>query len=188
LPHPGEVTALLSAWHAGDRDALERLIPVVYEDLRRVAARYMRAERDGHTLQPTELVHEVYVRLIREQDRTWENRAHFFAVAAQMMRNLLVDHARAANREKRGGAAVEVALEDAGQLTAMEPAMILALDDALRDLAKVDPRCSRIVALRYFVGLSNEETAEAMGISSKTVTREWNTARLWLRAQMRAQK
>jgi RNA polymerase sigma factor (TIGR02999 family) len=188
LSQGGEVTALLSAWHAGDRDALERLIPIVYEDLRRVAARYMRAERDGHTLQPTELVHEVYVRLIREQDRTWENRTHFFAVAAQIMRNLLVDHARAANRVKRGGAAAPIPLEEAGPLTVMEPAMILALDDALRDLAKVDPRCSRIVELRYFVGLNNEETAEAMGISSRTVAREWNTARLWLRAQMRSQK
>ena len=186
MPPPGDVTVLLEAWRAGDRAALDKLIPVIYEDLRRIAARYMRTENPGHTLQTTALVHEVYLRLMKEQDRTWEDRAHFFAVAAQMMRNLLVDHARAATRVKRGGGAAELSLNEAPELaTAAEPEAILALDAALRRLAEAAPRASRIVELRYFVGLNNQEVAAILGSSEKTVTREWNTAKAWLRAELR---
>lgn len=177
---------LLEAWRAGDRAALDKLIPVIYEDLRRIAARYMHSEHQGHTLQTTALVHEVYLRLMKEHDRTWEDRAHFFAVAAQMMRNLLVDHARAATRLKRGGGAAELALDEAPDLaTAAEPEAMLALDTALRRLAEAAPRASRIVELRYFVGLNNQEVAAILGSSEKTVTREWNTAKAWLRAELR---
>src|SRR5215469_17035225 len=126
---PGEVTALLSAWRGGDQDAFDQLIPIVYADLRRIAARYMRSENDGHTLQTTALVHEAYLRLTRERERTWENRAHFFGVAAQIMRNLLVDHARRAKCEKRGGGAVGIQLEVGAELCAVDPEDLLALDD-----------------------------------------------------------
>ena len=149
---------------------------------------YMRSEGPGHTLQTTALVHEAYLRLTKEQDRTWENRAHFFAVAAQIMRNLLVDHARMAARAKRGGGAAELSLDQAPELTATEPEVMLALDDALRRLAEVDPRASRIVELRYFVGLSNEEVAGVVGVSEKTVIRDWNTAKAWLRAELRSRE
>ena len=188
MSQQGEVTALLTAWRDGNSQALEKLIPIVYEDLRRVAARYMRAEQPGHTLQTTALVHEAFLRLTKEQDRTWENRAHFFAVAAQIMRNLLVDHARAAARSKRGGGAAAVSLEEAPELTVTEPGVMLALDDALGRLAEVDPRASRVVELRYFVGLSNAEVASVIGVSEKTVTRDWNTAKAWLRAELRNQE
>jgi len=188
MSQQGEVTALLAAWRGGDGDALEKLIPIVYEDLRRVAGRYMRLEEFGHTLQTTALVHEAYLRLTREQDRTWESRAHFFAVAAQIMRNLLVDHARTAARVKRGGGVVEISLDAAPALTTAEPEDLLALDDALRRLAEVDPRASRIVELRYFVGLNNAEVATVIGISEKTVIRDWNTAKAWLRAELRSQQ
>ena len=185
MSQPGEVTVLLEAWRRGDSGALDKLIPIVYEDLRRLAGRYMRSEEPDHTLQATALVHEAYLRLTREQDRTWENRAHFFAVAAQIMRNLLVDHARAATRFKRGGGSAEISLEDAPQLTTAEPEVMLALDEALERLAELDPRASRIVELRYFVGLSNKEAASVLGASEKTVTRDWNTAKAWLRAELR---
>jgi RNA polymerase sigma factor (TIGR02999 family) len=188
MSQPGEVTALLAAWRGGDGGALDRLIPIVYEDLRRVAGRYMRSEDPGHTLQTTALVHEAYLRLTREQDRTWESRAHFFAVAAQIMRNLLVDHARMATRAKRGGGAAEISFEEAPELTTAEPEVMLALDDALQRLAEVDPRASRIVELRYFVGLNNDEVASVIGVSEKTVTRDWNTAKAWLRAELRSQQ
>jgi RNA polymerase sigma factor (TIGR02999 family) len=188
MSQQGEVTELLSAWRGGDGDALEKLIPIVYEDLRRVAARYMRAEQPGHTLQTTALVHEAYLRLTKEQDRTWENRAHFFAVAAQIMRNLLVDHARIATRAKRGGGGAQLSLEEAPELTTAAPTVMLALDDALRRLAEVDPRASRIVELRYFVGLSNAEVADVIGTSEKTVTRDWNTAKTWLRSELRSRE
>jgi RNA polymerase sigma factor (TIGR02999 family) len=188
MSQPGEVTALLSAWRSGDADALGRLIPIVYDDLRRVAAHYMRSEQPGHTLQTTALVHEAFLRLTREQDRTWDNRAHFFAVAAQIMRNLLVDHARAASRGKRGGGAAPLSLDQVPELTTTDPEMMLALDQALGRLAEIDPRASRIVELRYFVGLSNEEVAGVLGTSEKTVTRDWNTAKAWLRAELRTRE
>jgi len=189
MPGSGEVTALLVSWREGDRGALERLVPIVYSDLRRIAARYMRSENEGHTLQTTALVHEAYLRLTRERDRTWENRAHFFGVAAQIMRNLLVDHARTAATGKRGGGAVEVHLDDCGAaLNAVDHEELLALDDTLRKLAEVDPRASRIVELRYFVGLTNEEIAEVIGVSEQTLKRDWNTAKAWLRAKLRSRR
>ncbi len=187
MSQPGEVTALLEAWRRGDGEALDALIAIVYEDLRQVAARYMRSEDEGHTLQTTALVHEAFLRLTREQDRTWENRTHFFAVAAQIMRNLLVDHARAASRTKRGGGILGISLEEAPELTTAKPEIILALDEALRRLTEIDPRAGRIVELRYFVGLSNNEVAGIIGVSEKTVTRDWNTAKAWLRAELRNQ-
>jgi RNA polymerase sigma factor (TIGR02999 family) len=182
----GDVTTLLSAWREGDPAALDKLIPIVYDDLRRVAARYMRTEQTGHTLQTTALVHEAYVRLIKEQDRTWVNRAHFFAVAAQIMRNLLVDHARAASRSKRGGDKVQVSLDDAPELITIDPEQLVTLDDALNRLADRDPRASRVVELRYFVGLNNEEVAGVLGISEKTVKRDWVAAKAWLQAELRS--
>ena len=182
------MTALLAAWREGDRSALEKLIPIVYSDLRRIAARYMRSENDGHTLQTTALVHEAYLRLTRERERTWENRAHFFSVAAQIMRNLLVDHARRAARVKRGSGAVEIQLDAGTELCAVDPEYLLALDEALRRLAEVDPRASRIVELRYFVGLTNEEIAEVIDSSEKTVRRDWSTAKAWLRAELRGRE
>jgi RNA polymerase sigma-70 factor (ECF subfamily) len=185
-PMGGDVTALLSAWRGGDQDALQRLIPIVYDDLRRVAGRCMRAEKSGHTLQTTALVHEAYVRLTREQDRTWENRAHFFGVAAQIMRNLLVDHARAAARVKRGGGSAHVVLDETPELTTISPEDLLAVDDALRRLAEMDPRASRIVELRFFVGLTNEEVAEVIGASKETVKRDWSAAKTFLRTELRS--
>jgi RNA polymerase sigma factor (TIGR02999 family) len=189
MPGPGEVTTLLVSWREGDRSALEKLIPIVYSDLRRIAARYMRSQGEGHTLQTTALVHEAYLRLTRERERTWENRAHFFGVAATIMRNLLVDHARTAMRDKRGGGAVELSLDVASApLSSVDPEDLLALDDALNRLAELDARASRIVELRYFVGLTNEEIAEVVEASERTVKRDWNTAKAWLRAELRSGK
>jgi RNA polymerase sigma-70 factor, ECF subfamily len=188
MSEPGEVTSLLSAWRGGDQEALELLIPIVYSDLRRIAARYMRTENQGHTLQATALVHEAYLRLTAERERTWENRAHFFGVAAQIMRNLLVDHARRTLAEKRGGNAVAVELDAAAELTAIDPEDLLTLDDALRRLAALDPRAARIVELRYFVGLTVEEIAEVIETSGRTVMREWGTAKAWLRTELRGRK
>ena len=179
---------MLSAWRAGDQQAFERLITIVYADLRRIAARYMRSENEDHTLQPTALVHEAYLRLTGERERTWENRAHFFGVAAQIMRNLLVDHARRALAVKRGGGAVTVQLDAAPDLSGMVPGDVLGLDKALQTLAEVDPRASRIVELRYFVGLTMDEIAEVINTSPRTVKREWATARTWLRAELRDPK
>ena len=186
---PGEVTSLLSAWREGDPEAFERLIPMVYADLRRIAARYMRSENEDHTLQPTALVHEAYLRLTGERERSWENRSHFFSVAAQIMRNLLVDHARKAMTKKRGGGVIMAVQLDAGaELTGVDPEDLLAVDAALRRLAEMDPRASRIVELRYFVGLTIEEIAEVIGASVRTVNREWGTAKTWLRAELRGSK
>src|SRR6185369_9967861 len=140
MAQTGEVTELLAGWSRGDRLALEKLIPIVYDDLRSLASRYMQSENAGHTLQTTALVHEAFIRLTREHQRTWENRSHFFAVAAQIMRNLLVDHARAAARGKRGGGSAEFSLDEVPELTTAEPEVMLALDEALRRLAEVDPR------------------------------------------------
>jgi RNA polymerase sigma factor (TIGR02999 family) len=185
MPASGQVTELLSAWRNGDANALEKLIPLVYEELRRLANRYMGGERVGHTLQPTALVHEAYLRLAREQDRNWESRAHFFAVAAQIMRNLLVDHARTANRAKRGGGAVEVELTEVMGTISVNPDDLLSLDEALNRLVQLDPRAARIVELRCFVGLDNQEIAAVLHTSEKTVTRDWNAARAWLQAELR---
>ena len=163
---------------------MTRLMPVVYRELRRLAAHYMRQERPDHTLQPTALVHEAYLRLVGQPDRNWQNRAHFFAVAAQAMRAVLVDHARANVAQKRGGGKLHVKLDDAPAVAAPEPRYLLVLDQALKQLEQIDARASRVVELRWFVGLSVEEAAHVMGISEKTVRRDWNFAKAWLQAEL----
>ena len=175
-----EVTQLLVAWSQGDQAALERLMPLVYEELRRVARRYMRRERAGHTLQTTAVVNEAYLRLIDASQVQWQNRAHFFAVSAQLMRRILVDYARAHNYIKRGGEAHHVPLEEAAVFSAERAPDIVALDDALKSLAVMDQRKSRVVELRFFGGLSVEETAEALKVSPRTVLNDWNLAKAWL--------
>lgn len=175
-----EVTMLLGRWRGGDRQALDLLIPLVYEELKRIAQHYLRSERSGHTLQSTALVHEAYVRLINQDLPQWQNRAHFFAVAAQLMRQILVDHARAYRADKRGGGVCKLALEDAQEDAQPMDVDIVALDDALKTLSTMDPQQGKVVELKFFAGLSNEDTAEALGISSSTVKRDWITARAWL--------
>ena len=170
---PEEITQLLADWGRGDASALERLAPLVHAELRRIARRQMSRERPGHTLQATALVNEAYLRLAGQGDFQYQDRAHFFAVCAQVMRHVLIDHARAHSREKRGGAgAVQVTLGEAVALSAGRAAELVALDDALQELQKVDPQKVRLVELRYFVGLSVEETAEVLGISATTARRE----------------
>jgi len=185
-PAPEAVTALLVEWQNGNQAALDQLMPLVYAELRLIAGRYLSRESSDHTLQSTALVHEAYLRLIGQQRVQWQNRAHFFGIAAQMMRRILVDHARHQHRIKRGGAATMLSLDDA--IAASEPAPdvdLIALDEALTLLTSLDPRGARIVELRFFSGLTIEETAEVMGISAGTVKREWNTARAWLYRELR---
>jgi RNA polymerase sigma factor (TIGR02999 family) len=180
-PQKGEVTQLLIAWNAGDRAAVERLMPLVYAELRRIAERQFRRERAGHTLQPTAVVHEAYFRLVDQTRVTWKNRGHFFAIAAQAMRRILIDHARAREAEKRGGKETQVSL-DVG-IASPEPVDdvdLLALDEALVRLKSLDEPQARIVELRFFGGLSIEETAEAMETSPSSVKREFRSARAWL--------
>jgi RNA polymerase sigma factor (TIGR02999 family) len=184
-----DVTQLLVAWGAGDQAAGERLLPAVYAELRRQAARAMRRESSEHTLQATALVHEAYLRLVDQRRVVWRNRAHFFGVAAQVMRRILVDHARGRHAAKRGGAFRQVTVGDAD--VAVTPAAdhgvdVLALHEALERLASLDPDQARLVELRYFGGLSIEETAEALGVSPATVKREWAIARAWLRRELSA--
>jgi RNA polymerase sigma factor (TIGR02999 family) len=186
--HNGEttgITQLLVAWSEGHPEALDRLVPLLYEDLRRLAVGYMRRESPGHSLQPTALVHEAYVRLIDQRQVHWRNRAHFFGVAAGMMRRILVDHARSRRADKRGGAWARVTLV-ADQVAADDPREIdvLSLHESLERLAAFDPRQERIVELRYFGGLTIEEAAEVIGISEATVVREWTIAKAWLRADL----
>src|SRR5215813_13523717 len=183
-PSSQSVTQLLLDWRNGDQTALDRLMPLVYEELRRIAGHYMRNERQGHTLQTSALVNEAYLRLVDHENIAWQNRAHFFGVAAQAMRRILVDYARLRHRAKRAGAAQRVSFDEAMTLAEERAAELITLDDALEELAKVDPRKSRVVELRYFGGLSVEETAEALGVSSMTVMRDWNTARAWLMREM----
>ena len=177
---PNEITEQLIAWSKGDEAALEQLIPAVYQELRRMADHYLRGEDSGHSLQPTALVHEAYLRLIDQTKVEWQNRAHFFGVAAQMMRRILIDHAKAKHRLKRGGTAVKVMLDENLNFTQERASELLALDDALQSLARMDERKSRIVELRYFGGLTVEDTAQVLGISDKTVMRDWNLAKAWL--------
>lgn len=181
---PNEVTQLLINWSNGDKAALDDLVPMVQAELRRIARRYMRREDPGHTLQTSALINEAYIRLIDQQDVQWQNRAHFFAVAAQVMRHILVDHARRHAYAKRGGGARKVSLDEATVSTEQRAAELIALDDALNKLAALDPRKSKIIELRFFGGLNIEETAEAMKISSPTVQREWRSAKAWLRREM----
>lgn len=177
---PGHVTQLLLAWGDGDREALEGLIPVVYGELRHIARRYLRHERPEHTLQPTALVHEAYLKLIDQQRARWQNRAHFFGVAAQLMRRILVDHARTHVAAKRGGGVPAVTLVDAAGASPAHGIDVIALDEALTRLTSLYPEQGRLVELRFFGGLTIEETAEAMGLSPATVKRQWAVARAWL--------
>lgn len=183
-PSPHEVTQLLVAWSNGDRVARDELMPLVYEELRRLAHRYMGRERPGHTLQTSALVNEAYLRLIDQNDVHWQNRAHFFGIAAQMMRRILVDYARKRGFAKRGGDARPVPLEEAMIVSQERAANVVALDDALKSLAELDPRKSQIVELRFFGGLSIEETAEVLAVSTGTVMRDWTLAKAWLRREM----
>ena len=176
-----EITQLLGAYQRGDQEALEKVFPLVYNELRRLAGSYLRREREDHTLQPTALEHEAYLRLLG-QNVEWQNRAHFLGVAAQMMRRILVDHARQHQAEKRGSGGVKIALDDieAINLSAERAADLIDLDDALTALAEFDPQKSRMVELRYFAGLSVEETARVLDISIATFARQWKTTRAWL--------
>jgi len=174
------VTELLVRWRGGDKAALDALMPLVYSELRRIASRYLQAERSDHTLQSTALVNEAYVRLTSQELPQWQNRAHFFAVAAQLMRQILVDHARRHRASKRGGHFYKLALEDAEEQQQPVDVDIIALDDALKSLAAMDSQQSRVVELKFFGGLSNEDTADVLGVSTSTVKRDWTTARAWL--------
>lgn len=178
----GSVTRLLQEWTGGDRAARDRLIAVVYDELRRIAQRYMRKEPAGHTLQPTALVNEAYLRLI-DQDTPWQNRAHFFAIAAQVMRRILVDRARARDSAKRGGKHGRTTLSDVAEID-HRGVDLLALDQALTALAELDPRQSSVVELRFFGGLTIRETAEVLGVSHTIIEREWSLARAWLRREL----
>ena len=178
--NPGEVTQLLAQIHAGNKEAEDRLIPLVYTELPPQAAYYLRGERPDHTLQPTALVHEAYLRLTGIQEIDWQSRSHFFATAATVMRRILVDHARAQRAEKREGFHDAVSLDDALVMSPERCTELVALDDALERLAKIDARRSKIVALRFFGGLSEEETGAVLGISARTVKRDWRIAKAWL--------
>jgi len=179
-PSPKSITELLIEWRDGDVTALDRLMPLVYEELRRLARYYMRRERPGHTLQTGALVNEAYLRLVDHKGIRWQNRAHFYAVASQAMRRILVDHARFHRYEKRGGGNHPLELDAAAAVFQRQAAELVALDDALTDLSAIDPRKSQIVEMRYFGGMSVEETADVLGVSSVTVMREWRTAKAWL--------
>jgi RNA polymerase sigma factor (TIGR02999 family) len=181
---PRSISQLLDAWGRGDRDALDALVPVVYEVLHQQARRALRDQPDGHTLQPTALVNEAYVRLANQPGVGAESRSHFLAVAAMVMRSVLVDHARARQRAKRGGNAKALSLGAADGVAVAEEVDVVALDEALERLAAQDARKARVVELRYFVGLSIEETAQALDSSPATVKREWTTARAWLRREL----
>ena len=178
------VTQLLQEWQAGDRQALDRLTPLVYEELRRQASHYLRHERPGHTLQTTALVHEAYLRLVDAQDVQWQDRAHFFAVAANLMRRILVEHARKKGADKRGGSAIRLELDEAMLVAGAPDVDLLAVDEALEKLAAFDPQQAQIVEVRFFSGLSVEETAEVLGVSPRTVKRDWSVARAWLRREI----
>ena len=180
-----EINLLLDQCRNGQKEGIEKLMALVYDDLRKLAAWQLQSERPDHTLQPTALVHEVYLKLAAQNPVEWQNKAHFFALVAQIMRHILVDYARTRQRGKRGGAQTKLSLEDADTLSSSSDPELIALDEALNSLAEKDPRKSLIVELRYFGGLSIEETAEALGVSITTVSREWTVAKAWLRREMR---
>lgn len=182
---PQQITERLIAWNSGDAAARDDVIRGVYNELRRMAGRYLRLERPGHSLQPTALVHEAYLRLVDQTQVSWQNRAHFFGVAAQMMRRILVDHARTKQRDKRGGPARKLSLDEAMDASKGQPADLVALDDALESLARIDPRKSSVIELRFFGGLSVEETAEVLEVSPQTVLRDWKLAKAWLYQEMK---
>jgi RNA polymerase sigma-70 factor, ECF subfamily len=179
-----DVTQLLAAWRDGDQQALDRLMPLVYNELRRLAHRYMKRQKDGQTLQTTAVVHEAYLRLAGRDEVNWQNRAHFFAVCAQVMRNLLVDRARARSAEKRGGGTNQVALDESDLMAPGQLDEVLELNEALDKLSQIDPRKSKIIEMRYFGGMSVEETAAVLELSPITIKREWLKARAWLYLEM----
>jgi RNA polymerase sigma-70 factor (ECF subfamily) len=179
-----DISQLLIAWGNGDQSAFDKLMPLVYDELRRLAHRYMAQERPEHTLQTSALVNEAYVRLIDQRDVHWENRAHFFGIAATSMRRILVSYARRRNRAKRGGGALQISLDEGALLSNERAAEMVALDEALEHLAAVDRRKSQVVELRYFAGLSIDETAEALKVSPGTVMRDWTLAKAWLRREI----
>jgi RNA polymerase sigma-70 factor (ECF subfamily) len=183
-----DVTRMLIDWSGGDHEAPARLMPLVYEELRRLARQYLQRERPDHTLQATGLVHEAYLRLVDQSTTTWQNRAHFFGVAAQVMRRILVDYARSHRAEKRGGGWDKLAFNEALAPSAERSIDLVALDDALKDLLAFDPRQSQIVELRFFGGLTNEEIGEVLDVSPRTVKREWRIAKAWLRREIMTEK
>ena len=184
-PHQHEITQLLAEWRGGNQSALDELYPLVYDELHRLARRYMSRERKGHTLQTTALINEAYVRLVDQKNVPWANRSHFFAISAQIMRRILIDHARRHQYAKRGGGARQVSLDEAATVVIPDQSgELLRLDEALKSLAEMDPRRSQVVELRYFGGLNNEEIAGVLQISENTVTRDWNMARAWLYQQL----
>jgi RNA polymerase sigma factor (TIGR02999 family) len=184
MPRPVDVTALLKAWSAGDPAALDRLTGQVYEELRRIARRYMRNERAGNTLQTTALVNEAFLRLVDVKGVEWDQRAQFFAIAAQMMRRILVDAARARGSNKRGGGAVKINVDDVLVASPERDSSLIALDDALEEFAKLAPRQAKVVELRYFGGLNEEDAAEVLNVTARTVRRDWNFAKSWLMREM----
>lgn len=181
---PKGVTQLLERWSQGDEEALGQLMPLVYDELHRLAGAYLRRERREHTLQPTALIHETFIKLVDQDHPNWKNRAQFFGVAAQLMRRILVDHARRHHASKRGGDRFNVSLRNVGGFGNQPDADLLTLNDALDRLAKMDPQQSRLVELKFFGGLTIEEIAEVMEVSHATVEREWKTARLWLKSEL----
>jgi RNA polymerase sigma factor (TIGR02999 family) len=183
-PSSTEVTQLLKAWSNGNEEALAQLMPLVYKELHRLAHRHLGRERAGHTLQTTALVHEAYMRLIDQKEMKWQNRAHFFAIAAKTMRRILVEYARARHYAKRGGGALQVSLDEAMVVSQERVAEVVALDEALQSLSKFDQRKSQMVELRFFGGLSIEETAEVLGVSPGTVMRDWTLAKTWLQREI----
>ena len=184
IPEKSDVTQLLREWNQGDSEAAARLMPLVYEELRRRAADCLRRERKDHTLQPTALVHEAYMKLMRQNRAQWENRAHFYGMAARLMRRILVDHARARNASKRGGQMRKIYLDETRELAQERAPDLLALDDALKSLAVSHPRESEIVELKFFGGLNSKEIAEILNVSTKTVLRDWQFAKAWLNRQL----
>jgi RNA polymerase sigma factor (TIGR02999 family) len=184
-PSREDLTGLLNDWSNGDQDALNRLMPLVYEELHRLASRYLRHERVGHTLQTTALVHEAYLKLVDQKKANWQSRIQFFAAAAKVMRHVLVDYARSRQAAKRGGAYCRLSLDEATVSSQEKDADLLSLNEALNHLSEIDPQQSRVVELRVFGGLTVEDTAQALGISPRTVKREWSMAKAWLHQQIK---
>lgn len=183
---PEGMTRLLLDWSAGNKAALNELIPLIEQELHRIAHQYMNRESPGHTLQTTALVNEAYLRLIDQKTVRWQNRAHFFAIAAQTMRRILIDHARKSARAKRGGKARQISLDEVAVISQERAGELIALDEALERLAALDPRRGRVVELRFYGGLNTDEVAEVLGISPNTVTRDWNMARAWLYRELQS--
>lgn len=186
MPSSHSVTQLLNQWNQGDREALNELMPLIYEELRKMARRYMRQQNPGHTLQTTALIHEAYLRMVKQKEKHFQNRAHFFGVAAQAMRHILVDYARSRHAAKRGGDARAISLEEAALVTQERASELVAFDDALKELEELSKRQSQVVELRYFGGLSVEETATALEVSPETVMRDWKMAKTWLHRALNA--